>query len=314
MGVKIDRKALSYLRYPDEVMGATSVGRMALLILVATVESMFFIFLLNRIDHACSFRGGSKGGRVVAALLMPVLCIVALRGGPQDDPINKSWSWFSKRPVLNLAALNSMWNALEIAVKPAEFTSNPYGYMTGEEARREFERLHPLTGVPDTKILKSERPNVLTILLESWTADAIEPLGGDSGVAPEFTRLCKDGLLFTNFYSTGFRTEQGLCAPISGFPSQPTTTIIRQFGKFDRLPSVVRTLTPPTTPPDTTTLVMSPSPIHVPTWRPWVSIRSMMRPPFRSSAARAGAPSMRNFSTSTSAMRRPHPPPSSASL
>lgn len=241
-GVKIDRKALSYLRYPDEVMGATSVGRMALLILVATVESMFFIFLLNRINHACSFRGGSKGGRVVAALLMPVLCIVALRGGPQDDPINKSWSWFSKRPVLNLAALNSMWNALEIAVKPAEFTSNPYGYMTGEEARREFERLHPLTGVPDTKILKSERPNVLMILLESWTADVIEPLGGDSGVAPEFTRLCKDGLLFTNFYSTGFRTEQGLCALISGFPSQPTTTIIRQFGKFDRLPSVVRTL------------------------------------------------------------------------
>src|SRR5690606_5114958 len=31
-GVKIDRKALSYLRYPEEVLGATSVGRTALLL------------------------------------------------------------------------------------------------------------------------------------------------------------------------------------------------------------------------------------------------------------------------------------------
>ena len=241
-GVKLDRKALSYLRYPKEVIGATSPGRMAMLLLVALMQSMFFIFLLNRINHGRSYLNGGKGARIATAILMPVLCIIALRGGPQDDPIDKSWSWFSKRPVLNLAALNSMWNALETVVKPVEFNSNPYTYMTEAEAQQEFERIHPTTAAPNTRIIKSDRPNVLMILLESWTADVIEPLGGDSGVAPEFTRLSKDGLLFTNFYSTGFRTEQGLCALISGFPSQPTTTIIRKFGKFDRLPSVVRTL------------------------------------------------------------------------
>lgn len=78
---------------------------------------------------------------------------------------------------------------------------------------------------------------MVLILLESWTADVVGVLGGDSGVTPRFDRLSKEGLLFTNFYSTGFRTEQGLCATISGFPSQPRTTIIRQYGKFDRLPS-----------------------------------------------------------------------------
>ncbi|MBS1568479.1 MAG: sulfatase-like hydrolase/transferase [Bacteroidetes bacterium] len=241
-GVKLDRKALSYLRYPGEVLGATSPGRMALLLLVAAVQSLLFIFLLNKIDHGRNFRNGPPGPRIAAALLMPVLCIVALRGGPQDDPINKSWSFFSSRPVLNLAALNSVWNALEIAVQPAEFASNPYNYMPKDEALRTVQITHPATGMPSMAILKQPRPNVLLIMLESWTADIIEPLGGDSGVAPQFTRLCKEGLLFTNFYSTGFRTEQGLCALISGFPSQPTTTIIRKFGKFDQLPSVVRTL------------------------------------------------------------------------
>jgi phosphoglycerol transferase MdoB-like AlkP superfamily enzyme len=241
-GVKLDRKALGYLRYPREVMCATSPLRMALLLLVAAVESIFFIFLLYKIDHKRNFHTGPLGGRITAAVLVPLLCIVALRGGPQDDPINKSWCWYSNRPVLNLAALNSVWNALELAVQPAEFTENPYSYLTKEEAWRVFGETHHPTGPPDLLITPLARPNVLLIMLESWTADVIEPLGGDSGVAPQFTRLCKDGLLFTNFYSTGFRTEQGLCALISGFPSQPTTTIIRKFGKFDHLPSLVRTL------------------------------------------------------------------------
>ncbi len=114
--------------------------------------------------------------------------------------------------------------------------------MPMDEAERIFRQQYPPGRGPARSILETERPNVLIVLLESWTADIIEPLGGDSGVAPRFTELANDGLLFTNFYSTGFRTEQGLCALLSAFPSQPKTTIIRNFGKFDRLPSVVKTL------------------------------------------------------------------------
>jgi phosphoglycerol transferase MdoB-like AlkP superfamily enzyme len=241
-GTKLDRKALGYLRYPREVMGASSAGRTALLLLVATVQSLFFIFLLNRIDRRRSFRTGNKGARIAAAVLMPALCVVALRGGPQELPINKSWVWFSRHPVLNQAALNSVWNVLEIAVKPAEFTGNPYAYMPTPESGSLFAQSHPRTGAPTQWILKTKRPNILLIMLESWSGDVIGPLGGDSDVTPQFTRLCTDGQVFTDFYATGFRTEQGLCALVSGFPSQPTTTIIREFGKFDRLPSMVRTL------------------------------------------------------------------------
>lgn len=241
-GTKLDRKALGYLRYPQEALGALSAGRTAMLLLVATVQILFFTFLLNRIDRRRSFHDGSKGARIAAAVLMPILCVIALRGGPQDDPINKSWVWYSRHPVLNQAALNSVWNVLNIAVKPAEFSSNPYSYMPTAEADTRFAESHPSSGMPTRSILKIQRPNILLVMLESWSGDVIEPLGGDSGVAPQFTRLCKDGQVFTNFYATGFRTEQGLCALVSGFPSQPTTTIIREFGKFDHLPSVVRTL------------------------------------------------------------------------
>lgn len=241
-GVKMDRKALSYLRYPAEVAGSLSAGRMGLLFLVAGVQVLLFLFLRRRINLEADLRQGPLRGRLATAILLPTLCLLAARGGPQDLPINKSWAWFSPHPVLNLAALNSQWNLLEILVEPAEYERNPYAFMPADEAEHILRQQHPVTGGPDLHLTGLERPNILLIMLESWTAGVIEPLGGDSGVTPQFTRWCKEGLLFTNFHSTGFRTEQGLCALISGFPSQPTTTVIRKFGKFDHLPSLVRTL------------------------------------------------------------------------
>jgi phosphoglycerol transferase MdoB-like AlkP superfamily enzyme len=241
-GTKLDRKAISYLAYPKEAMATMTPLRLVLSLLFIVLESWVAIILLKRIDHHRDLRAGTLGGRIGAAVLLPALCVLAARGGPQDLPIDKSWSWYSRHPALNLAALNGMWNLMEIGVEPAELENNPYVVLPAEEAQRIFASLHPKGNGPAQRIAKTERPNVLLIMLESWSADIIEPLGGDSGVAPQFTRACTDGILFTGMRSTGFRTEQGLCALLSAFPSQPKTTIIRKFGKFDQLPSVVKDL------------------------------------------------------------------------
>jgi phosphoglycerol transferase MdoB-like AlkP superfamily enzyme len=175
-------------------------------------------------------------------VLILALLLVGMRGGPQDDPINRSWSYHTVHPILNLGALNGTWNVIVLLAEPPEFETNPYVFMPAEEAKARFEQLHAHGTEQRGLILNTERPNIVVVMLESWTADVVGALGGDSGVTPGFDRLASEGLLFTNFYSTGFRTEQGLCALISGFPSQPKTTIIRQYGKFDRLPSLVNVL------------------------------------------------------------------------
>ncbi len=241
-GSRLDRKALGYLAFPKEAAAGIRPSWTALLLAFAALQLFLFLKWYRRIAHDHDYRTGRVAGRIATALAVPLLCLLAARGGPQDDPINKSWAYFSRHSVLNLAAVNSLWNVLEIGVEPAQVEENPYAFMSQEEAERVFQLQHPIGHGPARSILRSARPNVLVILLESWTADIIEPLGGNSGVAPRFTRLAKDGLLFTNFYSTGFRTEQGLCALLSAFPSQPKTTIIRNYGKFDRLPSVVKDL------------------------------------------------------------------------
>lgn len=239
-GTKVVRKALGYLAYPKEMMGIMRPVHAIALIALAGGQVLLFERLLRRIDFRLPRSSGSAYKAALMAVIAPALCVLAARGGPQDLPIDKSWSYFSRHPVLNLAALNGVWNALEIAVAPAEFETQPYAFMSEAEAEAVMHAGSRPVPSKHRSILRVERPNVLMVFLESWSAGIIEPLGGDSGVAPGFTELCRDGLLFHDFHSTGFRTEQGLCAMISGFPSQPTTTIIRKYGKFDRLPSMVR--------------------------------------------------------------------------
>ena len=241
-GTKINHKALSYLVYPEEAIGATSGAHPGQLMVIFVAQCALAWFLFSRIDHRRSMVGSAVWKRIMVILLVPALLLIGMRGGPQDDPIDRSWSYHTVHPVLNLGALNGVWNVIVLLAEPPEIESNPYAYMPQVEAEARFAELRKDGTSERASILNAERPNVMLVLLESWTADVVGVLGGDRGVTPGFDRLAKDGLLFTNFYSTGFRTEQGLCALLSGFPSQPKTTIIRQYGKFDRLPSIVNVL------------------------------------------------------------------------
>ncbi|MCB9184828.1 MAG: sulfatase-like hydrolase/transferase [Flavobacteriales bacterium] len=241
-GTKVNHKALSYLLYPDEALAAASGAHPGQLLVIMLAQALLMWFMLSRIDHGRSFRTRSLLHIVPAAVLVPGLMLLGMRGGVQDYPIDRSWSYHSVHPILNLSAMNGVWNVIVLLAEPPQIASNPYAYMSADDAADRFARLHQRSNSQRKRISDTERPNVVLVMLESWTADVVGVLGGDSGVTPGMDRLADDGLLYTNFYSTGFRTEQGLCALISAFPSQPKTTIIRQYGKFDRLPSLVNVL------------------------------------------------------------------------
>ena len=86
------------------------------------------------------------------------------------------------------------------------------------------------------KILKVNNPNVIIFILESYTAKIIEPLNGIKNVTPNFNNFCKEGILFSNFYASGDRTDKGLISILNGYPAQPTSSIIKFAGKTQSLP------------------------------------------------------------------------------
>ena len=82
----------------------------------------------------------------------------------------------------------------------------------------------------------------MLLILESWSADLIQDLGGEPGITPNFRELEKNGILFDQLYASGSRSEQGMASIFSGFPAHPVSSITVQPDKVVSLPSLVKDL------------------------------------------------------------------------
>jgi phosphoglycerol transferase MdoB-like AlkP superfamily enzyme len=239
-GQKINSKALMFMIYPKEVAGMIMDVYNILYFAIFVVFASVMIYVYRRLFRPKQHASPGIIASIIFFLFFSAGCLLGVRGGFQDIPINKSWCYYSKHSTLNFASMNDFWNFFDIIVNP-QIKTNPYIYTDKETALKTIKQLYT---TPDSTehIAKNNRPNIVLIIMESMSADAIACFGGEPGIAPKFDSLAKEGLLLTNFYATGFRTEQGLVGMISGFPAQPVSSIIRNFGKFDKLPNLIRTL------------------------------------------------------------------------
>lgn len=62
-------------------------------------------------------------------------------------------------------------------------------------------------------------PNIVIVLIESMTCAKMKKFGYSKDLTPNLERLAREGLLFTNFYSAGIHTYEGLFATLYSFPS-----------------------------------------------------------------------------------------------
>ena len=158
-----------------------------------------------------------------------------MRGGLQTMPINQSNVYFSANILANHAAINFAWNLLHSLDQNSQSKKNPFVKLANKAADEVISKY----SVKDTlsyNLLKIDKPNVLLVIWESLPAKAIEKLGGQKDVVYNFNSLTNEGLLFTNYYSNGDRTDKGLIAILSGYYPQPNTSIIKIPSKVNSLP------------------------------------------------------------------------------
>jgi len=68
----------------------------------------------------------------------------------------------------------------------------------------------------NVRIGDGERPHVVLLVMESQRAIDIGALGGRHGVSPQFDRLSKEGVLFTNFHANGIQTTRAVISLLFG--------------------------------------------------------------------------------------------------
>ncbi len=239
-GTKMSMKALSYLAHPDEVIKSAGNKIMFLGLLATFLLTIFSGWVYSKyVKPNKLFPPPRKWSLIITTLVTPIILVLMLRGGWQQIPINQSDVYYSSNNLLNLSAVNSFWNlGHSIEQNKSYMDTNPYDYYPLNEAKKEVEILFAEPDTATEKILTTDKPNVVLIILESWSADLMKSLGGYDSIAPNMEMLASQGVLFTNAYGPGERSDQGMAAIFSAFPAQPTTSIIKQPSKFQKLPCI----------------------------------------------------------------------------
>ncbi|ELR73576.1 putative sulfatase [Fulvivirga imtechensis AK7] len=172
-------------------------------------------------------------------LVLTALMIAPIRGTVGVAPINTGVVYFHPTNIYaNHAAINAIWNT-GYALRKAGRLKYPGNFLEKSKTEKYFNELYASDG-PTEKVLNTDQPNVIIIILESYTYQFLEPLGGIPGVAPNLSKLAEEGMLFTNMYASGDRTDKGIVSILSGYPAQPLSSIIKYPKKTQSLPFLNR--------------------------------------------------------------------------
>ena len=237
---KLHYKALHYLSHPEEVYNSASSGTFFWLVSIFIVLVFAGNWLYNRYFYRISLpRRPAIAALIIFFILAPGLLFLGIRGGLQAIPITQSQSYYSNHNILNLAAVNSGYSFTFSMIENYRFMDhNPYQFYDDKEAETLVDEIRYVKKDTTVNVLNTARPNIVIILLESWSADLIHSLGGEPGITPEFEKLSDDGILFTQLYASGNRSEQAMSALFGGFPSTPITAITHSLEKVTKLPSL----------------------------------------------------------------------------
>ena len=248
-GFKLDASVLMYLDSPANAIASVETWHLIILAALLLGGTYGIYRLLKAVSghsrQLCIIKGSNKlKSRMTAFavnILIGGLIFLGIRGGVSESTNNIGTVYFSERNILNHSAVNPVFSFLYSLGKMEDFTSE-YAFFNEEERHGIFKNLYPgCSEITDT-LLTTSRPNIITIILEGMSANLVEELGGMKGITPNFSRLSKEGVLFTNCYANSFRTDRGLICSLSGYPSFPKTSVMKSTLKSQKLPSLASEL------------------------------------------------------------------------
>ena len=242
---KLNYKIWAYLRNPMEVVRTATWIQLTVGLLAGAGLTILYFWLYRHWFAHPAIPALPRQRWLPFVLIIIVLPInfIGMRGHIGGIPISQSSAYFSKNQVLNDAAVNTQWHLMKSTLRFGKSSEgNPYVFMPQEEAEAIIDSLYFCKKDTCIKVLNTDNPNIVIILLESWSADLIESLGGEAGITPCFKELEKEGLLFTQVYAAGHRSQEGISSIISGFPPVPVVTITDNFEKYVKLASLAEVL------------------------------------------------------------------------
>ena len=182
--------------------------------------------------------------RPLTMLLLGGLLFLGIRGGVGKSTANVGMVYHSDNIFMNHSAVNPAFSIVASLFKTKDFAEQ-HEYFDEAERARQFSQLeYHTTGNPIDTLLRTNRPNVLLILMEGCSAAFVNAIDSTArpDITPRLNQLATEGVLFTKCYSNSFRTDRGTVCTLSGYPAFPDVSVMKVPSKCERLPSIAQSL------------------------------------------------------------------------
>ena len=234
-GFRMDTTPLMYAR--GEGVASINPYSLILLLVIFAVLSILFLWIYYRhISKQFLHLIPIWYPWAIVMFLVTAALFIPIRSSLSVAPLNTGVVYFHKTKVFpNHAGINVVWNFFYSALdKKHTYAKDFYNPTESEALLKEL-----VTSTGETaSFINNSKPNIIIVILESFTAKIIKPLGGLDSITPNINRLVHEGILFDNFYASGDRTDKGIVAILSGYPAQPLTSILKYPSKTESLPFI----------------------------------------------------------------------------
>ncbi len=225
-GHRVDSAVMPYLQYPKEAFASAYSSPLGFLVGIFLVTTILFSWSGYKLTASISFPEKYRIPLHLSGILFAAVLILPIRGGFQLAPMNQSSVYFSTERPLNQAAENGVWVLMQSLLESGnDAIAREYVRSYPKDVDAFMERISIPDG-PSSQVVSSTKPNVVLIVWESLTAKVVGTLQGKYPSTPNLDQLAKDGILFTNFYASGDRSDKGLAAILASVPALGKVSIM----------------------------------------------------------------------------------------
>lgn len=234
LGARFFVADLEYLKDPQDSFEVMVTGfNLPLYLLIWLLVCGVVVWLVRRATRAIEVNRYSPP--LYTRILWPLVLISVFLAVGLSGFTTLRWgnAYFSKHQKLNELALNGpyvLYYSYRHIKKQQKEGINALGRGSKEEAIQKVR--HLLAGdvfrfvdEVDDSILRelsgevAFKPyNIVIVVMESFSANHIGAMGTVKSLTPYFDKLASEGLLFTNFYANGSRTNMALPALLLSYP------------------------------------------------------------------------------------------------
>lgn len=176
------------------------------------------------------------------------LCVFGIRGRTGYNPIKVSAAYYCEDAFLNQLGVSPTFNLLTSTLDDFRPENKELHLTDPDEAVRNAGEYYGWTddnqkGHPASAVSGGKK-NVVLIFMESMSANLMGTFGNQDNLTPFLDSLASKSILFTNFYSTGIHTNQGMFATLYSYPAILERNMMKgsNIPRYEGLPTVLKSL------------------------------------------------------------------------